>query len=236
MDSFWGSLKIAFDLILSSDIQLLEIVGLSLKVSLVATVCASIIGVLIGVSLAVLRFYGRTACIIMINGFMGLPPVVVGLFLYILLSITGPLGFLEILYSPAAMMLAQAIIITPVVASLSHEILSAFYEEYYEQLRTLGATTKTIATTLIWEGRFRLFTAVVAGLGRAVGEVGAVMIVGGNINHVTRVMTTSIALETSRGDLDLALALGLILISLSIIINAGLQYLRHISEVLDGGV
>ena len=234
MDSFKESFIIAFNLILMGDSQLIEIVALSMKVSLIATLCASIIGILLGVALSILRFYGRTPLIILINGLMGLPPVVVGLLLYMLLSKNGPLNFLNILYSPSAMILAQFVIILPVVASLSQEILSGYFEEYKDQLRVLGRKNRSIAITLIWEGRFRLFTAVVAGLGRAVGEVGAVMIVGGNINHVTRVMTTSIALETSRGDLNLALALGMILVSVSIIINGALFYLRRLSEVLDG--
>ena len=234
MDSFKESFIIAFNLILMGDSQLIEIVALSMKVSLIATLCASIIGILLGVALSILRFYGRTPLIILINGLMGLPPVVVGLLLYMLLSKNGPLNFLNILYSPSAMILAQFVIILPVVASLSQEILSGYFEEYKDQLRVLGRKNRSIAITLIWEGRFRLLTAVVAGLGRAVGEVGAVMIVGGNINHVTRVMTTSIALETSRGDLNLALALGMILVSVSIIINGALFYLRRLSEALEG--
>ena len=234
MDSFKESFLIAFALISSGDSQLFEIVTLSLKVSLIATFWASLIGILLGVILTIFRFPLRASITILINGLMGLPPVVVGLLLYILLSKNGLLNFLDILYSPTAMILAQFIIIVPVVASLSLEILSSFYEEYRDQLQVLGVGKRTIAVTLIWEGRFRLFTAVVAGLGRAVGEVGAVMIVGGNINHVTRVMTTSIALETSRGDLNLALALGIILVSIAIIINGVLLYFRQVSERLDG--
>ena len=218
MDSFKESFLIAFNLILSGNAQLLEIVVLSMKVSLLATLCASIIGISIGVALSISRFYGRTPLIILINGLMGLPPVVVGLFLYMLLSKNGPLNFLNILYSPSAMILAQFIIILPVVASLSQEILSGYFEEYKDQLRVLGRKNRSIAITLIWEGRFRLFTAIVAGLGRAVGEVGAVMIVGGNIDHYTRVMTTAISLETRMGNLEYAMALGIVLILLTMII------------------
>jgi tungstate transport system permease protein len=173
------------------------------------------------------RFPGRQAVTVLMNGLMGLPPVVVGLLVYLLLSRAGPLGPLGLLFTPAAMVIAQTVLIAPIVAALARQIVEDAWREYEEQLRSLGAGTGRAALTLLWDVRFSLVTAVLAGFGRAAAEVGAVMIVGGNIDGVTRVMTTTIALETSKGDLPLALALGLILIALVLLINAAAHATRQ---------
>lgn len=180
---------------------------------------AALIGLPIGALLAVGRFPGRQVLLVIINGFMGLPSVVVGLLVYLLLSRAGPLGPLGVLFTPAAMIVAQTILITPLIAALTRQIVADAWGEFQEQLRSLGAGPGRAALTLLWDTRFSLFTALLAGFGRAASEVGAVMIVGGNIDGVTRVMTTTIALETSKGDLPLALALGLVLIALILAIN-----------------
>jgi tungstate transport system permease protein len=191
-----------------------------LQVSLAAVALAAVIGLPIGAAAALYRFPGRGLLVALLNAFMGLPPVVVGLSVYLLLSRSGPLGPLGLLFTPAAMIIAQCILVTPIVAALTRQTVADLNEEYDEQLRAMGAGRLRKMRTLLWDGRFSLITAVLAGFGRASAEVGAVLIVGGNINHVTRVMTTTIALETSRGNLELALALGLILIALSLAINA----------------
>jgi len=210
----------AFSLLVGLDPQLVEIVGLSLRVSLTALLYASVIGLPLGAALAVFRFRGRGAAIVGLNALMGLPPVVVGLLVYLVLSRSGPLGPLELLFTPGAMVIAQCVLITPIVAALSRQLLSDLWDEYREQLTSLGATPARALPTLLWDARGSLLTTVLAGFGRAIAEVGAVIIVGGNIAHVTRVMTTAIALETSKGDLSLALALGLVLLLLSVLINA----------------
>jgi tungstate transport system permease protein len=210
----------AFQLIGSLDSALIEIVGLSLKVSLTAVAIAGLIGLPVGALIAVGRFPGRTTLITFINALMGLPPVVVGLLVYMLLSNSGPLGALQILYTPAAMIIAQAILVTPIVTALTRQTIEDLKAEYDEQLRVLGRGPLQQTATLLWEGRQSLLTALLAGFGRAIAEVGAVLIVGGNINHVTRTMTTAIALETSKGDLALALGLGLILLTLAFVANA----------------
>jgi tungstate transport system permease protein len=207
-------------LVIQADPQLLGIVALSLKVSLTAVFLASCLGLPIGAAVAVGRFPGRRSLTVILNGLMGLPPVVVGLLVYLLLSRAGPLGAMGLLFTPTAMVIAQVVLITPIVAALSRQIVADAWREYEEQLRSLGASTPRAAFTLLLDTRFSLSTAVLAGLGRAVAEVGAVMIVGGNIDGVTRVMTTTIALETSKGDLPLALALGFILISIVLVLNA----------------
>ena len=217
----------AFALVARLDPQLIGIVALSLKVSLTAVVLAALVGLPLGAVLAVERFRGRQAVVVLLNALMGLPPVVVGLLVYLLLSRAGPLGSLGILFTPAAMIVAQAILVTPIVAALSRQVLEDAWREYEEQLRSLGARRMTAAITLLWDTRFSLVTIVLAGFGRAAAEVGAVMIVGGNIDGVTRVMTTTIALETSKGDLPLALGLGVILVGLVIMLNAAASLIRE---------
>ena len=220
MSTLTDSFATAGALVIQADPQLLGIVALSLKVSLTAVFLASCLGLLIGAAVAVGRFPGRRSLTVILNGLMGLPPVVVGLLVYLLLSRAGPLGAMGLLFTPTAMVIAQVVLITPIVAALSRQIVADAWREYEEQLRSLGASTPRAAFTLLLDTRFSLSTAVLAGLGRAVAEVGAVMIVGGNIDGVTRVMTTTIALETSKGDLPLALALGFILISIVLVLNA----------------
>jgi tungstate transport system permease protein len=210
----------AFRLLLSFDAGLLEIVGLSLRVSLTALGLATVVGLPLGGALAVFRFRGRGVAVVALNTMMGLPPVVVGLLVYLALSRSGPLGGWGLLFTPSAMVIAQFLLITPIVASLARQVIADLWVEYEEQLRSLGATSSRALPTLLWDARQSLLTAVLAGFGRAIAEVGAVIIVGGNIAHVTRVMTTAIALETSKGDLPLALALGIVLLLLSMAINA----------------
>jgi len=175
--------------------------------------------------LAILRFRGRLAVLVGVNALMGLPPVVVGLVVYLMLSSAGPLGVLGLLYTPSAMIIAQTILITPILIALSRQVVEPLHEEYRDQLTSLGVRASCRVAVLLWEARFGLLTAVLAGFGRAIAEVGAVMIVGGNINHLTRVMTTAIALETSKGNLSLALALGLILVGLAVAVNGLLGFL-----------
>jgi len=216
----------AFGLIVSRDPGLLEIVLLSLRVSLTAVTLASLIGLPLGAAVALFRFPGRRAVAVLLSALMGLPPVVVGLVVYLLLSRSGPFGVLGLLFTPLAMIVAQTVLIAPIVAALARQVVEDLWVEYSEQLRSLGATPGSAIWTLLWDGRASLVTTVLAGFGRASAEVGAVMIVGGNIDHVTRVMTTAIALETSKGDLPLALGLGLILIALSLLINGAAFVLR----------
>ena len=227
MSAITESFITAGTLIAEADGKLLSIVGLSLQVSLTAVFLAACLGLPIGAAVAVGRFPGRKPLTVILNGMMGLPPVVIGLLVYLLLSRAGPLGPLGLLFTPTAMVLAQVVLITPIIAALSRQIVADAWRDYEEQLRSLGASTPRAALTLLVDTRFSLSTAVLAGLGRAVAEVGAVMIVGGNIDGVTRVMTTSIALETSKGDLPLALALGFILISIVLILNALAHALRE---------
>ena len=226
MHEFNEPLVTAWQLVAGADARLAGIVLLSLRVSLSATLIACVAGMPIGALLAVGRFPGRRALIVLFNGLMGLPPVVVGLLVYLLLSRAGPLGQFGLLFSPTAMVIAQAILVTPIVAALTRQVIADAWSEYREQLPSLGASRPRAAATLLWDGRFSLTTAALAGFGRAIAEVGAVMIVGGNIDGVTRVMTTTIALETSKGDLPLALALGCILIALVLSINALAYALR----------
>jgi tungstate transport system permease protein len=220
METLTQALGGAFGLILTADRALVEIVWLSLKVSLSAVVFATLLGLPLGAAIAIARFPGRRAIVVLLNALMGLPPVVVGLFVYLMLSRAGPLGALGLLFTPPAMVIAQTILILPIIAALCRQAVEDAWIEYEEQLRSLGARGAGAALTLVWDIRFSLLTAVLAGLGRASAEVGAVMIVGGNIDGVTRVMTTTIALETSKGDLPLALSLGIVLIALVIALNA----------------
>lgn len=220
----------AFTLIGRLDAELIGIVALSLEVSTTAVAVASLIGLPLGAALAVERFRGRRAVIVLLNALMGLPPVVVGLLVYLLLSRAGPLGSFGILFTPAAMIIAQAILIMPIIAALSRQTMEDAWREYEEQLLSLGARRLTAALTLLWDTRFSLVTIVLAGFGRAAAEVGAVIIVGGNIDGVTRVMTTAIALETSKGDLPLALGLGIILVGLIIALNAVASFVKEAAQ------
>jgi len=220
----------ALKLIGGLDPELRGIVVLSLKVSLTAVLIAAVLGLPLGAALAVQRFWGRRTVIVILNALMGLPPVVVGLFVYLMLSRAGPLGEFGILFTPAAMVVAQTILIVPIVAALSRQVIEDAWEEYREQLRSLGAGALAATATLLWDTRFSLVTIVLAGFGRAAAEVGAVMIVGGNIDGVTRVMTTAIALETSKGDLPLALGLGVILLSLVLVLNAAAYWVKETAQ------
>ena len=216
----------ALALIAQGDRQLVAILLLSLRVSLAAVLLAALIGVPLGALVAVGRFPGRRAVVVLLNALMGLPPVVVGLVVYLLLSRAGPLGSLGLLFTPTAMVVAQTLLIAPIIAALSRQTIEDAWQEYAEQLRSLGVGRARAALTLLWDTRFSLLTAVLAGFGRAAAEVGAVMIVGGNIDGVTRVMTTAIALETSKGDLPLALGLGLILVTVVLAMNAAAVLVR----------
>ncbi|EAR52160.1 sulfate/tungstate uptake family ABC transporter, permease protein [Oceanicola granulosus HTCC2516] len=226
MQDFTAAFAHAVTLVASGDRELLQIVLLSLRVSLSAVALACLIGMPLGAALAVLRFPGRRALALVLNASMGLPPVVVGLLLYMAFSRAGPLSALGLLYTPTAMIVAQTVLVTPIVAALSRSAIAGLMDEFDETLRALRASRGQRIATLLWEARPALLTAALAGMGRAFAEVGAVMIVGGNIDHVTRVMTTAIALETSRGELALALALGLVLVCLSLALNAAALGLR----------
>jgi tungstate transport system permease protein len=217
-------------LVATLDLRLWEIVALSLLVSLSAVVLATAVGLPLGAAVAVGRFPGRRAVIVLLNALMGLPPVVVGLVVYLLLSRAGPLGELGLLFTPGAMVIAQTVLITPIIAALTRQAIEDAWREYEEQLRSLGASRASAALTLVWDTRFSLLTAVLAGLGRASAEVGAVMIVGGNIDGVTRVMTTTIALETSKGDLPLALGLGVVLIAIVLALNAAAMVVKEAAQ------
>ena len=220
MIEFVEAFRLAFNLIITLDANILEIVFLSLKVSLVALIVACLFGFSLGSILASSKFYGRGIVLIIINSFMALPPVVVGLAVYMLLSKSGMFGWMNILYTPSAMIIAQSIIITPIVLALSRQVIEDLNNEYSEFFKSLKISKLKIIKTLIWDARYTLITVALAGFGRGIAEVGAVIIVGGNINHFTRVMTTSIALETSMGNLPFALALGIILLLISVLINA----------------
>ncbi|MCE2516762.1 MAG: ABC transporter permease [Alphaproteobacteria bacterium] len=222
--------QLALAIIWHGDHDLIEVVGLSLFVSLSAVGLAALIGVPLGGLLATARFPGRAVVIVLINALMGLPPVVVGLMIYLLLSRAGPLGVFGLLYTPTAMIIAQMVLILPIITALTRQTVEHLSRAYDEQLHLFGLKPFERTRTLIFDGRFELLTAVLAGLGRAMAEVGAVIIVGGNIDHFTRVMTTAITLETSRGNLVLALALGVILITLTVIINAVVVVLRWWGE------
>jgi len=226
MQDFGRAFIEAFTLVAALDPDLIEIVALSLQVNLGAVAIAALLGLPLGAVLGAWEFRGRSALVMLVNTMMGLPPVVVGLLVYLLLSNAGPLGVLALLYSPGAMIMAQTILITPIVAALTRQTVADLKLEYDEQLRVLGVGPWGMVGTLLWDGRYSLLTALLAGFGRAVAEVGAIIIVGGNINHVTRTMTTAIALETSKGDLGLALGLGIILLTLAVGVNAAVIALR----------
>jgi tungstate transport system permease protein len=224
----------AWQLILNGDAALYAIVRLSLAVSLSAVALAAVIGMPLGALLALTRFPGRSVLVVLLNAMMGLPPVVVGLAVYLLLSRSGPLGALGILFTPAAMVLVQTVLIVPIVAALTRQTVEDLWVEYRDELAAMDVGPVGRMATLLWDARFSLLTALLAGLGRAAAEVGAVMIVGGNIDGFTRTMTTTIALETSKGNLPLAMGLGLILVAIVIAINAAVWGTRAWSERLAG--
>ena len=226
MNELSQSFVVAIDLISTLDPDLVEIVSLSLQISLLAVTLAALIALPLGAAVAIYRFPGRTAVVVVLNAMMGLPPVVVGLLVYLLLSRAGPLGEYGLLFTPTAMVIAQCVLVTPIIAALTRQTVEDLYKEYREQLASLGVPHWRAIFTLLRDGRYSLLTAVLAGFGRASAEVGAVIIVGGNINHLTRVMTTTIALETSKGNLALARGLGLVLLSIVILIN-GLSVLAQ---------
>jgi tungstate transport system permease protein len=230
MTDFIDAFRRAVGLIVTLDPSLVEILVLSLKVSFSAVVIASLLGFAIGGALAVYRFPGRGTVSAILSALMGLPPVVAGLMVYLLLSNVGPFGVLQLLYTPTAMIIAQVVLVTPIIGALTRQACQDLLEEYDEQLRSLGASSSAIVVTLLWDGRYRLITAVLAGFGRAIAEVGAVMIVGGNIDHVTRTMTTAIALETSKGNIALALALGIVLLTLAFAVNAALIGVQRLAN------
>ena len=234
MSDFSNAIAVAWELVIGLDADLVEIVVLSLEISLSAVLIATLVALPLGAAVAVFRFPGRGACIVLLNALMGLPPVAVGLFIYLLLSRAGPLGEHGLLYTPAAMVIAQTVLVVPIIAALAQQILSELYGEYEEQLRSLGVSSVRAIPTLLWDGRFSLLIAVLAGFGRASAEVGAVIIVGGNINHLTRVMTTTITLETSKGNLAMALGLGLILVLIVILVNALTVAVRSGASRLQG--
>jgi tungstate transport system permease protein len=224
----------AISLLLGGDPALYAIVRLSLAVSLAATALAAVIALPLGAALALIRFPGRAAVVVILNACMGLPPVVVGLAVYLLLSRSGPLGFLGILFTPQAMMLAQAVLVMPIIAALTRQTIEDVWSEYRDELTAMRVTPVRRVATLVWDARFSLMTALLAGFGRAAAEVGTVIIVGGNIDGFTRVMTTAIALETSKGDLPLALGLGAVLIGLIIVVNALAWGVRRFGELRAG--
>ena len=226
MHDFSTAFHLAFGLLFSADPDLLEIIALSLRVSLTALLISGVVGLAIGALVGMSRFRGRAAIIILLNALMGLPPVVVGLCVYLMLSRSGPLGWMGLLYTPTAMIVAQAILITPIIAALSRQIIEDLHNEYAEQFRSLCVPPRSAAAALLWDARYSLLTVALAGFGRAIAEVGAVIIVGGNIDHLTRVRTTAIALETSKGDLALALALGIVLLIIALTVNAAAMTLR----------
>ena len=234
MSEFRDAFRTAFALLVNLDGDLMAIVGLSLLVSLSAVFLAAIVGLPLGAAVAVCRFPGQQAARVLLNALLGIPPVVIGLIVYLLLSRAGPLGALGLLFTPTAMIIAQWLLVTPIIAALTQQTVGDLHDEYAEQLRSLGVSSLRAIPTLLWEGRLSLLIAVMAGFGRAIAEVGAVIIVGGNINHVTRVMTTAIALETSKGNLALALALGMILLLLALAVNAAALVARDVVNRLYG--
>jgi tungstate transport system permease protein len=234
MQDLSAAFGLAFRLIVSGDAELAQIVLLSLQISLSAVALAALVGMPLGAALALFRFPGRGALVVLLNAFMGLPPVVVGLFVYLMLSRAGPLGELGLLFTPTAMVIAQAILVTPIIAALTRQTVEDLFAEYREQLQSLGVGPLRAIPTLLWDGRFSLLTALLAGFGRAAAEVGAVIIVGGNINHVTRVMTTTIALETSKGYLGLALGLGFVLLLIVVAVNASLMMVQAAARQAKG--
>jgi tungstate transport system permease protein len=224
----------ALQLVLSGDPALFAIVRLSLYVSLSAVVLAALIGIPLGAFIALTKFRGRQGVIVLLNALMGLPPVVVGLAVYLALSRSGPLGAFGLLFTPGAMIVAQTVLVTPIIAALTRQTIEDLWIEYRDELTAMNLGPVSRVTALIWDARFSLVTALLAGFGRAAAEVGAVLIVGGNIDGFTRTMTTAIALETSKGDLPLAIGLGLVLIALVVVVNAAAWGLRRAGERFAG--
>ncbi|HWK00968.1 MAG TPA: ABC transporter permease [Xanthobacteraceae bacterium] len=234
MGDFSQAILLAFGLMTSGDPGLWQIVGLSIAVSLSAVLIATILGLPVGAALALGRFPGRDALTVTFNAAMGLPPVVVGLLIYLLLSRSGPLGEFGLLFTPKAMVIAQAFLVFPIIVALSRQVIEDLWAEYSEQLRSLGSSPLKSIGTLLWDGRFSLVTTVLAGFGRAAAEVGAILIVGGNIDGFTRTMTTAIALETSKGDLPLALGLGIVLLAIVVLVNIAAWMVRGVGERFAG--
>lgn len=230
MNDLWAGISQAVWMVSSFDSDLVEITLRSLQVTLMALVIGSAIALPLAAFLAVRRFRFRRSVIAVLNALMGLPPVVVGLVVYVLLSRSGPFGILGLLFTPEAMIIAQVIIIVPLIASIAHQSLRDLWTEYHDLLISMNVTQVQKMRTLLWDARRALLTASLAGFGRAIGEVGAIMIVGGNIDHATRVLTTAIALETGKGDFALALALGFILIALAISVNLAIHWLSRTEQ------
>tara|TARA_R110002096_G_scaffold189191_28_gene369528 strand:+ start:3138 stop:3842 length:705 start_codon:yes stop_codon:yes gene_type:complete len=227
MNDILQGLGNAIGLVVRLDPDVTEITWLSLRVSVGATLVSSAIGLTLGAWLAVNRFRARRLVIAVLNAFMGLPPVVVGLVVYLLFSRSGPFGVLGLLFTPTIMVVAQVIIITPIIASVAHQAIRELWADYHDLLISLNTTRGQRIRALLWDGRRALVTASLAGFGRAIGEVGAIMIVGGNIDHATRVLTTAIALETGKGEFEMALALGFVLIALAVAVNIGVHVLSR---------
>ncbi len=227
MSELWDGITQAFWLIATLDADLVEITLRSLQVTLTALMVASAIALPLAALLSVRRFPFRRITIAVMNALMGLPPVVVGLVVYVLLSRAGPFGVLGLLFTPTAMIIAQVIIIVPLIASIAHQSLRDLWAEYHDLLISMNTTQGQRIKTLLWDSRRALLTAALAGFGRGIGEVGAIMIVGGNIDHATRVLTTAIALETGKGNFSLALGLGFVLIGLAIAVNLMIHWLSH---------
>ncbi|EBA01737.1 ABC transporter permease [Marinobacter sp. ELB17] len=221
---------VALSLLMNLDAALFQIVALSLQVSLLAVLAAALLGFPLGAAVALWRFPGRGGVIVALNALMGLPPVVAGLTVYLLLSRAGPLGEWGLLFTPTAMVIAQFVLVLPILAALSRQKVEELLGEYREQFISLGMSRSRMMPTLLWDARFTLLTVLLAGFGRASAEVGAVMMVGGNIDGVTRVMTTAIVLETSKGDLPLALGLGIVLLTLVMLINAGAYVVSELAK------
>jgi len=221
---------VALSLLLNFDASLFQIVALSLQVSLLAVLIAAVLGFPLGAAVALWRFPGRSVMIVALNALMGLPPVVAGLIVYLLLSRAGPLGEWGFLFTPGAMVIAQVVLVLPILAALSRQKVEELLGEYREQFISLGMSRSRMMPTLLWDARFALLTVLLAGFGRASAEVGAVMMVGGNIDGVTRVMTTAIVLETGKGNLPLALGLGIVLLTLVMLINAGAYLLGELTR------
>ncbi|MEM9475365.1 MAG: ABC transporter permease [Pseudomonadota bacterium] len=227
MAELWSGLAQAFWLIVTADAELVEIALRSLQVTCTALLLACLIALPLAAMLAVRRFRWRRAVIAVLNALMGLPPVVVGLVVYVILSRSGPLGVLGLLFTPTAMIIAQMIIIVPLIASIAHQSLRDLWHDYHDLLISMNVSQSQKMRTLLWDARRALLTAALAGFGRGIGEVGGIMIVGGNIDHATRVLTTAIALETGRGEFALALALGFVLIALTVLVNVCIHWLSQ---------
>ncbi len=224
----------ALQLVLTGDPQLFAIVGLSLLVSISATCLAALIGAPLGALIALTHFRGRESVLILLNALMGLPPVLVGLAVYLMLSRSGPLGSWGLLFTPGAMVIAQTVLVTPIIAALTRQTVEDLWSEYRDELLAMNVGPGRRVATLLWDARFSLVTALLAGFGRAAAEVGAIIIVGGNIEHYTRTMTTAIALETSKGDLELAVGLGIVLLTVIILVNALAWGVRRFAERVAG--